>query len=205
MDSHVGPDGCAIFYRLSKFQPVNMSCEKIVINSEVNSQVFIILQLKHKQSGKCVTLVCLHLKSKIEYHEKRESQIKEVLASLKVHLRGSFENEIRDNCVILCGDFNGEPFEKFHDLIVNDGDLSLKDAYSLVSIPKEATTIKIRGEDGQMLRRAIDYIFFTQMNLQLTEYLELPDGDLLINEQGLPNLAFPSDHLSLVASFKFSD
>lgn len=181
-----------------------MSCEKIVLNSDINSQVFVIIQLRHKPSGNLVTLVCLHLKFKVENHERRDSQIGEILKALKAHLFSSF-GSVNKHPVIMCGDFNGEPFEKFYKKIVKNGDLDFRDAYTFEPNPKQPTTIKKRGEEGKMLRRGIDYIFYTQDKLELTEYLELPENDLLINEQGLPNLSHASDHLSLVASFKFAN
>ncbi|RMZ98372.1 hypothetical protein BpHYR1_020419 [Brachionus plicatilis] len=203
MVPNVGPDGCAIFYKLSLFEPVNMSCEKIVTNSEVNSQIFIILQLRHRATNKVITLVCLHLKSKEDYHEKRQAQIGEVLKSLKSHLNGAFEEGYQNHPVMLLGDFNGEPFEKFYDLIQNDQDLSLRDAYTMPDGSKQPTTIKKRKNDDGMIKRAIDYIFYTPNALKLTEYLDLPFEHENINKNGLPNLNYSSDHLSLVANFKF--
>lgn len=200
-ENNVGPDGCAIFYRLSEFQIINMSCEKIMINEEICSQVFIIITLKHTKTKKNVTIVCLHLKSKAKNHERRERQIQFVLNSLKIHLSGS---TYASEPILLCGDFNGEPFENFCKLIVNDKDLTnLVDSYSLVSKgKKEPTTIKIR--DSKMLRRGIDYVFYNKNALKLNGYLELPKNDELIEEQGLPNLKYSSDHLSLVCDFTFS-
>lgn len=203
MVPNVGPDGCAIFYKLSLFEPVNMSCEKIAINSELNSQIFIILQLRHKPTNKMITLVCLHLKSKESYHEKREAQIGEIMKSLKSHLSGSFEDGYQDQPVMLLGDFNGEPFEKFYDLIRNDQNLALTDAYTLPDGSKYPTTIKLRETSNKIIKRAIDYIFYTPSVLKLTEYLELPIDNDDLDKNGLPSLNFSSDHLSLVANFKF--
>jgi mRNA deadenylase 3'-5' endonuclease subunit Ccr4 len=203
-----GPDGCTIFYRLSKFQIVNMSCEKIFTDSEINSQIFIILCLKHKQTGTLLTVVCLHLKAKESNHERRAKQISEILRTINTHLY-AIDNDLNKHAVLVCGDFNGEPFEQFYDLMIKVSELGLKDAYSIIpsqfnqTLIKEPTSIKYRNEDTQ-IRRAIDYVFFSEKKLQLTGYLELPINDPLINQQGLPNLAFSSDHLSLVCDFKLN-
>lgn len=203
MIPNVGPDGCAIFYKLSHFEPVNMSCEKIIIDSEVNSQIFIILQLKHKPTKQVFTLVCVHLKSKENYFKKREAQVVEIIKSLKLHLSGSIGENYQNYPVIFLGDFNGEPFEKFYDLIRNEQKMNFCDAYTLPDGSKQPTTIKIKSESDKMIKRAIDYIFFTPNVLKLTEYLDFPNDQENLNKRGLPNLNFSSDHFSLVANFKF--
>lgn len=174
------------------FQIQSMSCEKIVINSEINSQVFIILQLLHRPSGKLITVVCLHLKSKVQYAEKREAQIKEVLGALSL-------SEIGTHPVLMCGDFNGEPFEAFYPLVVEDG--KLEDAYTADDGNKKPTTIKLR--EGVMLKRAIDYIFYSKKSLKVKSFLEIPIENEKINLKGLPNGNYSSDHLSLVCDFTF--
>ena len=207
MENNVGPDGCAIFYRLAKFQVHNMSCEKIVVNNEPNSQVFIVAQLKHVASGRLVSVCVLHLKSKVEWHEKREAQIKSVLDKVKAHLRGStFGFSFQAHPLLMCGDFNGEPFENFYKCIVDDAaELGLKDAYTVAEASKEPTTIKMRHSTGTMLRRAIDYVFFNTNTLELLAYAKLPQPGSFIYEHGLPNLIYSSDHLSLVCDFKFKN
>jgi endonuclease/exonuclease/phosphatase family metal-dependent hydrolase len=179
-----------------------MSCEKVVTNGEINPQVFIILQLKHLATNNLVTVMAIHLKSKVAYHQKRNAQIKYIIDRLKVHLDGSTFN-VKNHALVLCGDFNGEPFEDFHSVIVNDFDLEVRDAYTFSGHPKEPTTIKKRSSNGEMIRRGIDYIFYNPSVLQLKSYLKLPKNNQLIDEQGLPNMIYSSDHLSLVADFKF--
>ncbi len=207
MDPNYGPDGCTIFYKLAKFQIVNMSCEKIITDGEINAQVFIIMHLRHRPTGQPLTVVCLHLKAKVPNRDRRTQQVGEILKTIDKHLAGIDKN-IENHAVVVCGDFNGEPFEEFNRLMTSRADLGFRDAYSSVSDPmkKQPTTIKYKGEGGSLLLRAIDYVFFTKRNLKLTGYLELPpDNDLLVNTHGLPNLAFSSDHLSLVCDFRFSN
>ena len=110
-----------------------MTCgEKMIIDGEINPQVFIVCQLLHKATNQSIIVVCLHLKSKIKHHIRREAQIKIVLESIKLHLKGSFSTNnlsTHQNVpLLMCGDFNGEPFENFYSLIVNDSSLNLKDA-----------------------------------------------------------------------------
>ena len=203
--TNYGPDGCAIFYSRSMFEINNMSCEKIIVNGEICPQIYIILQLKHIKSKKIITLVCLHLKSKVKNYLRREIQMQEVLKGIKIHLSGNRwkENSILNNRhpILLCGDFNGEKFENFYEMIVNDKDLpNLVDAYTEANNGiKEPTTIKLRNEIMQ--KRGIDYIFYRKTALKLIGYLDLPKNDALLDEQGLPNLRYSSDHLSLICDF----
>jgi len=198
-DNNVGPDGCAIFYHLSMFQIQTMSCEKIIANDEIHNQIFVILQLKHIKTGKLITVVCLHLKSKAINHERREIQIRTILESVSLHCS---RLNIHEHPIFMCGDFNGSPDENFYNLIVNDPKIkNLKDAYSIVVDKKEPTTIKIR--DSVFLRREIDYIFFNTKAIELCSYLKLPVNNELIESEGLPNPTYSSDHLSLVCDFKF--
>lgn len=203
-ETNFGPDGCAIFYRISKFQINNMSCEKIILDDEICPQIYIIIQLKHLKTKKMITLVCLHLKSKVENYIRRENQMKEILKGIKIHLSGknkSFLNK-SNHPILLCGDFNGENFENFYKLIVSDNQLpNLIDAYTVNNGKKEPTTIKLKFSDLQ--KRSIDYIFYNKTALKLINYLELPKNDILLEEQGLPNIKYSSDHLSLVCDFIF--
>lgn len=176
-----------------------MSCEKIILNYQVCPQVFIILQLKDRLSSKILTIVCLHLKSKEKYFQKRKEQIEKILDALKIHLNGSGLN-LDQHPILIVGDFNGEPFEDFYKLIVNDNELkNLKDAY-FQNEKKEPTTIKLRN-NKEMIKRGIDYMFYNQNSLKLIGHLELPKDEKIIEEQGLPNLLYSSDHLSLISDF----
>ena len=200
-EGNIGPDGPAIFYRKSMFQINSLSCEKIVTdNNEKNNQSFIILDLKHKSSGKLLTVVCLHLKSKSENFQRRESQIKAILKSVAFHC--SKYGDLTKHSMLFCGDFNGVPSEDFYKLITEDTVITnLKDAYSINVEEKEPTTIKVRN--SKWIRRGIDYIFFSQANFKLCSYLALPTNNEIIEREGLPNQNYSSDHLSLVCDFKF--
>lgn len=195
-EQNIGPDGCAIFYRKSAFRIHNMSCEKLIINSDITPQVFIILQLTHKLTNRLVTIICLHLKSNAFNFERRRQQVEKVLIAIGLHCS---QLDIDKHPILVCGDFNGEPFESFYDLVVTDKVVrGLKDAYMVGKDgEKEATTVKFR--DGEMIRRAIDYVFFKSVDL--VGVLELGSGEV----EALPNGSYSSDHLSLVCDFKFME
>jgi nocturnin len=199
MSSNVGPDGCAIFYKANKFRIHNLHCENICVNDVNHSQVFVVLQLEHLSSKKLLTIVCLHLKSKIPSANKRTEQMEYILKILKRHL-----NTVKDldkHPIIVCGDFNGEPYEKFYSLIMSDDILSFENSYigCVDSDGKDLpSTFKIREPNG-LISRTIDYIFYTKKSLNLIQYLKLPNTNEI---DALPNLSYPSDHLSLCCDFE---
>ena len=202
MQTHVGPDGCAIFYKQNKFQINNLHCENIFVNESNQSQVFIILELRHLVTNKMITIVCLHLKSKVQNSERRKHQIEYILKILKRHLNtGNGESGEDRSSIIICGDFNGEPFEDFYSNIVNDKELKFYDSYEKCVDSNDKrlpSTIKIREPNG-LITRLIDYIFYTPKSLKLTQYLKLPENKEI---EPLPNLSYASDHLSLVSDFE---
>lgn len=164
-------------------------------------QVFIILQLQHLQSKKILSVVCVHLKSKVQNSERRALQAEYMLKILKRHMFTNQNSIDANRSIILCGDFNGEPFEKFYELIMNDSDIKFDNAYiKCVDSNGKAlpSTFKIREPTG-LISRTIDYIFYTSSNLNLLQYLKLPDTDTL---EALPNIRYSSDHLSLVCDFE---
>jgi nocturnin len=201
-ENNLGPDGSAIFYRKSKFIIETLCCEKITLTDKTHSQIFVILQLKHRETNNIITIVCVHLKSKEGYHELRNRQIKYILNSLSNHLKDTNIKNINDHPILICGDFNGENFEEFYQNHFNDKPFEnclLKDVYTSLNGEKRPTTIKIRN--GEMIKRGIDYIFHntTSTKLKLISYFDLPKIDDIY---GLPNYQLPSDHLSLIADFK---
>ena len=61
------------------------------------------------------------------------------------------------------------------------------------------TSWKIRGEEE--CKEILDYIFYSQNGFEVEAVLEPVDEEEL-GEDRLPNLAFASDHLSLVTDLK---
>lgn len=166
----------------------------------------------------------LHLKASDDYWLKREKQIEYVLKFVKRHILGynsggnnDQDNEmLRQNSLIMCGDFNGGPEEKFYERVVTDSQLGkMLDSYTTTTTTrdddqegksvKQPTLFVVRqAEQLERVTKTLDYIFYSSATLQLTENLELPPvDDPLLYEQGLPNLRHSSDHFSLVSSFRF--
>lgn len=163
-------------------------------------KVFIILKLKHLAANQFVNVVCLHLKAKKEHEETRAQQILFILHAIKKHL--NVKDTKLDEPLLVCGDFNGEPFEKFYENVISDTELDLKSSYAQC-VDAEGkllpTTFKVRENDG-LVARTIDYIFYS--NLTHRSFLRLPSLTELDPKVGLPDLKFSSDHLSLVCDFE---
>lgn len=199
--NNVGPDGQAVFYRKSMFQVNTFSCEKIITRGHVNNQSMLIIDLKHKPSGNLLTLVCLHLKAFPDSAKVREYQAKFVLKAVARHCTG-FNKE--NHPIIITGDLNGTPAESFYKLFTKDKVVkNLEDAYTVGVEGKKEPTIVFFDHMERKFSLEIDYVFYNRRNLELCGLLELPRNDELIEEEGLPNASYPSDHLSLVCDFKF--
>ena len=74
--------------------------------------------------------------------------------------------------------------------------------YDLKNKENDYTTWTIR-EDGEHIQ-TLDYIFYTPEQMKVESILEMPSG-AQIGENRLPNLAYASDHFSLVADLKLID
>ena len=62
----------------------------------------------------------------------------------------------------------------------------------------EYTTWKVREQGGEQ-KNILDYIFHSK-GVEVTATLDMPTEEQ-VGAERLPSLAFPSDHLSLVADF----
>ena len=199
-EGNVGPDGSAVFYRKSMFQVNSFSCEKIITNNKINNQIMLIIDLMHKPSGKLLTLVCLHLKADPDFANKRKAQAKAVLEALALHC--SISKNKRRQPIIVTGDLNGTPSEEFYKVFTQDKIIqNLEDAYTVAVGKKEPTIVFF--DNNHKFSLELDYMFYNRNNLALCSYLELPKNDELIEQEGLPNAKYSSDHLSLVCDFEF--
>ena len=185
-----------------------MACEAIKSEGPMDSQVFVTVQLEHRKTERRFTVVCLHLKASDEYFPKREKQIKYVLEFVKRHLLDANDenrDELRKKALIMCGDFNGGPEEKYYEHIVNDGELGqMTDSYTIDGVKQPTLYVVRQAEQLERVKKTLDFIFYSKETLQLTENLQLPaEDETTLDQQGLPNLRHSSDHFSLVSSFRF--
>ena len=131
----------------------------------------------------------MHLKAYQDFAQKRVEQIEFVLNILEEHVMSSDIDDIKNQSIILCGDFNGEYVEPFYNLILKHEMIKFSDVY-----PKSSP--------NKRHKNVIDYVFYTSKSLNLLSYLELNPLKKNQNYADLPNLEYPSDHFSLVCDFQ---
>ncbi|KAJ6230157.1 nocturnin [Anaeramoeba flamelloides] len=188
-------DGCAIFYRKSKF---NLIAKK-TINYENRNQVAILKKLSFKTTSKAFIVGVTHLKSSIA--EESFKIRKEEIVSL-VEMLSNFRNlnETKPLPLIFGGDFNEEPFQYCYNHMYQNGysstyeDLEKKKDYDLYW-----STWKVRKTE---VKRVIDFLFLSNNDWQICSRL-LPPTD--VDNIRLPSMKYPSDHLSLFAQYQFKE
>ena len=150
-----------------------------------SNQVALALNLRHKSSNSEVCVATTHLKARSGalLATLRNEQGKDLLAWL------STVKQHRP--LILTGDFNADPTEA----VVRTIKEELVSAYP-DSTP--FTTWKIR-ETGEQ-KSTLDYIFHSG-GIKASATLDMPT-EQQVGKDRLPSLAFPSDHLSMVADFQ---
>ena len=191
-----GPDGCAMFFKLSKFTLVRKDTV-ILRNMETGqhtNQVSVIYHLKLKADShlnKEISVATTHLKAKRGWEKLRHQQGAWLLKYLKENI-GTLP-------LVICGDFNADPEESVYKEF-RDSDLNLGSAYLMMDPDKKEplyTTWKIRDIE---VRRTIDYIWYTKDSLRPNAFLQVPNPDQ-IGKDRLPSMNYPSDHVSLAADF----
>ena len=199
-DGNNGPDGLAIFFRRSKLSLLEIE-NKYLGNLEKgeSNQPITMCLLRSKKAGKNVCFAVTHFKAKKGFENLRAAQAKSCLKVID-----QFRKKVDyESAIIICGDFNGVPFEDFYQIIAGDPQSHLVSAYlKAVGDEPPYTTWKIRQDIET--KHSIDYIWFSQELLDVVSYLQLPD-DQEIPETRFPSYSSPSDHLALCCDFVFKD
>ncbi|GAB1601754.1 nocturnin-like isoform X1 [Argonauta hians] len=202
---NIGPDGCALFYRKDCLQL--LESHKFILktdNDRLTNQVAIHCTFKiincGAEDGKDeFSVIVTHLKAKDGFEKLRYEEGKYIL--YYIHQR-----RIKGP-IIICGDFNADPFEKIYDTFVKD-ELRLLSAYTKLSdknIEPPYTTWKVRGSsrEAKDICRTVDYIWCSQRSLEILSLLNLPTEED-VGKNRLPSHSYPSDHLSLVCDFRLT-
>ncbi|KAF6158494.1 hypothetical protein GIB67_022091 [Kingdonia uniflora] len=116
---------------------------------------------------------------------------------------------------LVCGDFNSTPGNAPHTLLATLP-LPLVSAYSSFAIPttdprieKQKTRMDLKTNEPFFTNctrdflGTVDYIFYSADSLMVESLLELVDVGCLQRETGLPSPACSSDHIALLAEFRF--
>jgi nocturnin len=187
LPNNSGPDGCSVFYRAEQWQVVGEVRSRVLEVWHVQSnQVVLAVNLRHRGTGREVCVATTHLKARSGA----------LLATLR-HEQGKdlldwLETVRQDRPLVLTGDFNAEPSEP----VIRAVTEQLESAYK--TDDTDYTTWKVREQGGEQ-KNTLDCIFHSK-GVEVTATLDMPTEEQ-VGAERLPSLAFPSDHLSLVADF----
>lgn len=208
VEQNNGPDGCALFYRRSRFSLQATAHLRLSAMMLPTNQVAIVQTLHCQITGRRLCVAVTHLKARSGWERLRSAQGADLLQSLRsITSHGSSQNEAAPGAVplVVCGDFNAEPSEDVYRRFSSSA-LGLDSAYKLLSSDGQTepayTTWKIRpsGESCSTL----DYIWYTHDALSVERLLDIPTEEQ-IGPDRLPSYHYPSDHLSLLCDVSFKE
>lgn len=194
LNANNGPDGCAIFYKTERFDLLSESSKVLEVWKVQSNQVLMGFNLKETESGNEICVATTHLKARSGalLSTLRNEQGKDILEWLESFRCG--------RPVIITGDFNAEPSEPIFKTMTQSEKIPLQSSYEISGTENvEYTTWKIR-ESGEQ-KHILDYVFHSS-ELETITTLDMPTEEQ-IGEDRLPSVQFPSDHLNLVAEFRF--
>lgn len=119
-----GPDGCAFFYKKSKFELINYETRVLEVWRIQSNQVAIAANLRSIESGYEVCICTTHLKARNGglLAKLRNEQGKDLLNFI--------QNVSGGRPCLICGDFNAEPTEPVYSTMINSGAMDLSSAYA---------------------------------------------------------------------------
>jgi len=196
-----GPDGCAMFYRSTKFTLVQK--KELILKDpqgEDSHQVAILMKFECKSpltptsehlQHFCVAVT--HLKAKSGHQEHRLAQGK--------HLVSEMTNFAQGVPYIICGDFNAPPDEPVYQYFASHQDPTLVSAYTAGYHSKEPPFTSWKFRPSKESKYTIDYIWYTPERLAVRGVWKVPTEED-IGKTALPNFGYPSDHVAIAASFQ---
>ncbi|XP_058506628.1 nocturnin-like [Solea solea] len=206
VEQNNGPDGCALFYRRSRFSLCAAAHLRLCAKMLPTNQVAIVQTLKCQATGRQLCVAVTHLKARSGWERLRSAQGADLLQNLCRLTVGSGCQSLAASStlpLIVCGDFNAVPSEDVYKRF-SSSTLGLNSAYKLLSSDRQTepayTSWKIRptGESCSTL----DYIWYTHDALSVDCLLDIPTEEQ-IGPDRLPSYHYPSDHLSLLCDISF--
>ena len=167
------------------------------IDGKKSGQNMIYTLINDKKTNNKFIVLAVHLKAKAENENIRISQVDHILKYIEENLLGKYP-------IFIIGDFNSEPTYTSMVKILENKNIGAKSLFDLKEL--DFTTIKLRDV---LYKRIIDYIIFIGKNKddmdKELKALNIEKGKPIIDEKiGLPNDAFPSDHLFLKAKVELT-
>ncbi|KAM7417047.1 hypothetical protein PAMA_016926 [Pampus argenteus] len=204
VEQNNGPDGCALFYRRSRFSLQSTAHLRLSAKMLPTNQVAIVQTLHCRETSRRLCVAVTHLKARSGWERLRSAQGADLLQSLR-NITCRSEAASGTDPLVVCGDFNAEPSEDVYRRF-RSSPLGLDSAYKLLSPDGQTepayTTWKIRpsGESCSTL----DYIWYSQHALGVECLLDIPTEEQ-IGPDRLPSYHYPSDHLSLLCDISFRE
>ena len=196
-----GSDGCALFYRSTKFTLLQK--KELVLkdpNGDDSHQVAILMKFECKGAPTptggprlqfCVAVT--HLKAKSGHQEHRLAQGKHLLSEVTAFARGLPS--------IICGDFNAPPDEPVYQHFASHQDPPFVSAYTAAYRGDEPSFTSWKFRPSKESKYTIDYIWYTPGRLCMTGVWGIPSEED-IGKTALPNFGYPSDHVAIGANFR---
>lgn len=208
VEQNNGPDGCALFFRRSRFSPQATAHLRLSALMLPTNQVAIVQKLTCRVTGQRLCVAVTHLKARSGWERLRSAQGADFLQKLqRIISQDSNRCKAMSGTIplVVCGDFNAEPTEDIYRRF-SSSPLGLNSAYKLLSSDRQTepayTTWKIRlsGESCSTL----DYIWYTADSLRVEQVLDIPTEEQ-IGPERLPSYHYPSDHISLLCDICFRE
>lgn len=208
VEQNNGPDGCALFFRSSRFSLQATAHLRLSAMMLPTNQVAIVQTLACQVTGQQLCVAVTHLKARSGWERLRSAQGADFLQKLQriISQDGSQCKAASGSIpLVVCGDFNAEPTEDVYRRF-SSSPLGLNSAYKLLSSDRQTepayTTWKIRpsGESCSTL----DYIWYTGDSLSVERLLDIPTEEQ-IGPDRLPSYHYPSDHISLLCDVCFRE
>lgn len=208
VEQNNGPDGCALFYRRSRFTLLSTAHLRLSAMMLPTNQVAIVQTLMCRVTGRRLCVAVTHLKARSGWERLRSAQGSDLLQNLRgITSRGRRRSEESPGAMplIVCGDFNAEPSEEVYRRFSSSA-LGLNSVYKLLSSDGQEepayTTWKIRPSGES--RSTLDYIWYSHDALRVESLLDIPTEEQ-IGPDRLPSYHYPSDHLSLLCDISFRE
>lgn len=190
LPGNTGPDGCAIFYNTNRFVLLKTSHRILRVQNVESNQVALLCHFKCKASGRVFAVCTTHLKARksLLLSAVRDEQGLDLLQFLDKECPSTIP-------FIVTGDFNAEANEPVIRRMRTRMSSAYDDYFPSGFCPPSNWTQRIGEEET---KQTVDYIFYQKEKMSLSSVLDLYSPHLLAP---LPNDQYPSDHLSLAASF----
>ena len=181
----------AIFYKEESMSLQSHTKSVLKLSDEtLSNSILLEANFVHKTTQNPFTVFTTHLKAGSKWSDIRMQQTESI--ALQLQSRNNY---------VLAGDFNGEANEGFYNNLKSN--VGLHSVFeSLLGKEPAYTTWKKRKSFEQVSKKVEDYIFFHPDTFSCSGLLNLPSVESLGSDL-LPSNDYPSDHISLVASFTF--